>query len=243
MTGLVSVPMHPGAARMVASWVPWQSRSLANGLVTAAALLGIASTYYLFGMLIDRFGWPMAFMISGSVTFVISLAWMFYATNSPAGHWRSTSAEFRLIVGHAAEAQSSGDSVSMYSLLGNRSLVLLTLSYSAVGYFQYLFFYWLEYYFKDVLQLSTDTSRLYATMPDLAMAAGMFLGGWLADDLSRRVGAAPRSSTSGRGRAVGGDRVFGSGSFRSRSALDRRLVLAGDGSRGDERRAVLGHGD
>ena len=77
-----------------------------------------------------------------------------------------------------------------YSLLGNRSLVLLTLSYSAVGYFQYLFFYWLEYYFKSILKLDTDTSRLYATIPMLSMAAGMFLGGWVADDLSRRVGVA-----------------------------------------------------
>ena len=155
-------------------------------------------------MLIDRFDWRMAFLISGSVTFVVSVALMVYATNGPAGHWLVNSAEFRLIAGHAAETQSSGDSVSMYSLLRNRSLILLTLSYSAVCYFQYLFFYWLEYYFKDVLQLSTDTSRLYATMPNLAMAAGMFLGGWLADDLSRRVG--PRH---GRARVAAGGLVAG----------------------------------
>ena len=33
----------------------------------------------------------------------------------------------------------------------NRSLVLLTLSYAAVSYFQYLFFYWMQFYFDNVL--------------------------------------------------------------------------------------------
>src|SRR5262249_9812931 len=37
-------------------------------------------------------------------------------------------------------------------LLRNRSLVLITLSYGAIGYFEYLFFYWMTYYFSKVLQ-------------------------------------------------------------------------------------------
>src|SRR5262249_50824095 len=62
-------------------------------------------------------------------------------------------------------------------------ILLLTLSYAAVGYFQYLFFFWMHYYFKSVLGLNDDSSRLYAAIPNLAMAVGMVAGGWLSDRL------------------------------------------------------------
>jgi hypothetical protein len=41
---------------VVSFWVPVQGRSLANGLVTGAAVLGIASTYTVVGFLIDELG-------------------------------------------------------------------------------------------------------------------------------------------------------------------------------------------
>jgi MFS family permease len=69
--------------------------------------------------------------------------------------------------------------------LNDRRLWLLTLGYSAVGYFQYLFFYWLHYYFSEVLHMDKAESRLYASLPNLALAAGMLLGGWLADRTAR----------------------------------------------------------
>ena len=74
------------------------------------------------------------------------------------------------------------------SLLRNRSLVLLTFSYAAVGYFEYLFFYWLQHYLKKVVGLDEHAARLYATICTLSMGAGMLLGGWLADRSQTRFG-------------------------------------------------------
>jgi MFS family permease len=68
----------------------------------------------------------------------------------------------------------------------SRSLVLLALGYAAVGYFQYLFFYWIEYYFKDVMRLSIAQSRNNTTLLVLALGVGMPVGGWLADWTQRR---------------------------------------------------------
>src|SRR5205814_6974604 len=62
-----------------------------------------------------------------------------------------------------------------------RTLLFLTLSYAAVGYFQYLFFYWLHYYFDSVLLMDKADSRYFAGLPNLAMAACMPIGGWLTD--------------------------------------------------------------
>jgi MFS family permease len=77
---------------------------------------------------------------------------------------------------------------SWLPLLRNRSLVLLTISYAAVGYFEYLFYFWIRHYFDKVLELDKEDSRLAATVANLAMAVGMFLGGWLSDLAMRRYG-------------------------------------------------------
>ena len=74
------------------------------------------------------------------------------------------------------------------SLLQNRSLLLLTASYGAVNYFQYLFFYWILHYLVKVLHVHEQTSQVYAAIPPLAMAVGMPLGGLLSDWLEQASG-------------------------------------------------------
>lgn len=175
LLGIVFTPLHPGSARAVGLWVPPDRRSRTNGLVNGAALLGIAATPPAFGALIDLFGWPVAFFIAAGLTASLALVWATFAADGP----RRPAA---VADGWARPAES------WRTLLGHRSLVLLTLSYGAVGYFQYLFFYWMTYYFQTVLRLPEATSRFYAAIPPLAMAAGMPLGGWLSDRLELTVG-------------------------------------------------------
>ncbi|MCI0364668.1 MAG: MFS transporter [Phycisphaerales bacterium] len=78
--------------------------------------------------------------------------------------------------------------VAWSRLFRSRSLLLLTLSYAAIGYFQYLFFYWMHYYFVQVLNLGKTESRFYAAFPVLAMAMTMPLGGWLSGRMQARHG-------------------------------------------------------
>src|SRR5262249_9864799 len=91
-------------------------------------------------------------------------------------------------------------------LVRNRSLMLLTLSYAAVGYFEYLFFFWMHYYFDDVLRVGKAESRLYSTVLYVAMAAGMFGGGWRSDLLQHAWGR-----RAGRAAVAAGGMVIGAG--------------------------------
>lgn len=218
--GVVSAPMHPGAARSISQWLPREHRAMGNGLVTAAAVIGIASTYYLFGAMIDLVNWPAAFVISGAATAILACTWAVFASDrvpddeptlvsidaemNDASEPRTESGNpYRSPGPQKSDSRSESTSPApkrspdagsaIYALLKNRSLILLTLSYATVGYFQYLFFYWVEYYFNKILKLDTFDSRLYSMIVTLGMAAGMFLGGILSDWLFRRVG--PRSRT------------------------------------------------
>jgi MFS family permease len=178
LMGLVTTPLHPASARAVTSWVALPQRSLANGLVTGAALLGIACTYRVFGSLIRTYGWPSAFVITGIVTAALGFGWLVCARDQPEGS--STPMN--------PPSEPALTARGWAGLMAHRSIVLLTLSYAAVGYFQYLFFYWMQYYFEKVLGLGNTESEYYAALPPLAMAVGMPLGGWLSDKLQPRWG-------------------------------------------------------
>ena len=73
-------------------------------------------------------------------------------------------------------------------LFQNRSLVLLTLSYGALSYVQYLFFNWIEYYLSDQMHLPKSESREASFVILMSMAVGMACGGWVSDRMCRWLG-------------------------------------------------------
>ena len=180
LLGLTNAPLHPGSARMVYDSASPERRASANGWVTFAACVGIAACYYVMGTLIDHFDWPIAFLISGSVTLVVALVWTIRTRG-----WQ------RPLNAFAGGTSAGADLSALMQVLRRRSVVCVTLSYTAYGYFQYLFFYWIEYYFETIRGQGREVSRGYSTMITLAMGAGMVGGGWLADrvprSFSRRV--------------------------------------------------------
>ena len=234
LMGIVSAPLYPSCAAAIGHWVPAPSRSRANGLVNGSALIGVAITPLVFGALIDRVDWPAAFLIAACVTLALAAVWyVFVGTEHeqrPRGDGDTEP--------HGKEA---GELLSWWSLLKDRGLLLLTISYGAVNYFQYLFFYWMNYYFRTVLELPVTRSRAYAAIPPLAMAVGMPLGGWLTDRLEIVFGRR-------RGRKIVpmAGMLSGAGLLMlgvcARSRLDRDLVCAGVGRRWNRRGCILGDG-
>jgi MFS family permease len=187
LMGLFTTPLHPACARAVSNWFPARQVSSANGLVTFAAVLGMASTWPLFGALMDWLDWPAAFLLLAGALVALTSLWAVVGRDRIEQHPSANEAE-RVFVhetGNVSASQSDPAFASSPPLL-SRSLVLLALSYAAVGYFQYLFFYWIEYYFKEVMHLSVAHSRNNTTLLVLALGIGMPVGGWLADRTQRR---------------------------------------------------------
>jgi MFS family permease len=197
LMGACSAPLHPGAARAVSLWLPRPQHALGNGLVTGAALAGIALTPWVFGWLIDHMAWPTAFVLAGAVTALLSCVLALYATDRPGQHRGVNVLERQLIEQGDTEDATAGDGQhapagasavtvgQMVALLRSRSLVLVTVSYGAVSYFQYLIFYWVQYYLIRRLEVTTEVARHYTSLTGVGMMVGMFAGGGLTDWLER----------------------------------------------------------
>ena len=177
LAGICNAPLHPGAAHVVSDLMSHRRRATANGMVTAGALIGIACCYPVFGWLMDRLNWPLAFVVSGVGLIVYGTLWRMFS--------------LPLLPGpeHAAPPASTDyDLPASRSLLRHGSLWLLTLSYAAFGYFQYLFFYWMNYYFEHVLHVPDVESRRIAGAIMLAQGAGMAIGGMSTDAICKILG-------------------------------------------------------
>ncbi len=189
VAGFCSTPLHPGAARSVSLWFPLTSRSTANGLVTAGALIGISVTAPGFGWLMDRFDWSIAFMVSGGALMAFSILWLAMSTDDVNGHPSANDAEKQLVaMSHVPAAGTKASAADFLALFKNSQLMILASSYAAYSYFQYLFFYWIDFYFGKELQLPDGESRRATFIVMMAMAIGMAFGGMLTDRLSRHIG-------------------------------------------------------
>jgi len=184
ISGLWNAPLHPGAAHVVSDVMKGPGRATANGMVTAGALIGIACCYPIFGMLIDRLTWPWAFAVSGATLVGYGAVWHLFVS--------------RLLpnrAGTAPEAPSSPrftelpkPSMVDWTLFRHGNLWLIALSYAAFGYFQYLFMYWMTYYFEKILIVPDVDSRRALFYIMLAQAAGMAVGGLSTDGICRLLG-------------------------------------------------------
>jgi MFS family permease len=173
LTGSTNAPLHPTGARLVANWVPPSGAALTNGLLNGAACVGMASVFVVFGGLIDSLDWPRAFMVMSGVTLLVALLWALLGADHPPG---------------VAPPRPPAAEDGFLRLLADPSLLCLTLSYAALGYFQYLNMYWIEHYFENILQLGKEVSRRNAATLVLSMAGGMVAGGWLSDRAQTQFG-------------------------------------------------------
>ena len=181
LAGVCNAPLHPGAAHVVSVVIRPPRRATANGVITAGALVGIACCFPVFGWLIDTLGWQLAFAAGGAMLVICGLLWRAFAEPT----LPQTAASDAVTPMAGIE-----DGSSPWRLLESGNIWLITLSYAAYGYFQYLFFYWMGYYFKDVLQVPDVDARWASFWIMLSMGGGMVLGGRCTDLLCGWLGTA-----------------------------------------------------
>ena len=187
--------IFPASNRLVANWIPSQERGLANGLVFAGVGLGAGIAPPLITTVMLEHGWRWSFFVTAGIGLVALVVWLVVARDSPEGHFMVRRAELDYIEAGkrsetaAAHAAGRSDEIASWrSIILNRQVMLLTLSYFCFGYVAYIFFSWFFVYLSTVRGLDLKSSGIYGMLPFIAMAIASPFGGWLSDRLAVRYG-------------------------------------------------------
>ena len=175
LAGICNAPLHPGAAHVVSDTMSPSRRATANGMITAGALVGIACCYPGYGWLMDTLSWQWAFVVGGGALIAYGIIWKVLAADSLPHPQDITKTR---------PAHSEGVS----SLFRQSNLWAITLSYAMYSYFQYLIFYWMGFYFKEVLEVPDVNARWAQFWIMIAMGAGMAIGGRSTDFACESLG-------------------------------------------------------
>lgn len=173
--GAVTAPLYPSCAIMNAHWTAPVHRARVWGWVASGTGIGGALAPLLFTWMIGQVGWRSSFVISAVVTGLLAFIWCFYVRDYPNG------AVIEMTTAPKARTP-------WRRLFTNRHLMLLTLSYSATNYFEYIFFYWLFYYFAQIRHASAGESAVSSAIIWTAWTVMTPVGGWISDRLVLRKG-------------------------------------------------------
>jgi MFS family permease len=174
--GITTAPLYPACARMTANWTPMVYHARVQALIIAGSSVGASISPFVFTWIMLKSNWRMPFLAAAFATTGLTVCWLWFARDYPAA--RRPKPTNRVVL----------SSQSWVALFRDRNLLLITLAYGALGYFQYIFFYWMYYYFGEVLHLGTDASARYTTILFITEGAIMPLGGIVSDHLTRLYG-------------------------------------------------------
>lgn len=165
---------------MTANWIAVPERARDQGAVMAGAGLGGAISPLLYSWTIRQFGWRVSLLVTALGTAFLATVWHWYARDSPEEWWSRAKSDSSML--------ALAPSTPWRRLLGDRNLLLLSASYFTVGYFEFIFFYWIYYYFGEIRHAGRDQSAFYTTALFVTFTIFCPMGGRASDYLARTFG-------------------------------------------------------
>jgi nitrate/nitrite transporter NarK len=130
------------------------------------------------------FSWPVVFYFNALLGGVWLIAWLAFATNTPAEHPKISVAELREIETNLASR--SGVAVSPWAALRSPQVLLLSLSYLCLVYGLWMIVLWLPTYMVKARGFSMQAMGWLGMITTVASFIGLVSGGVLSDALLRR---------------------------------------------------------
>lgn len=192
LMGVVQAPLFPITAAAIVEWFPVGGWAFPNGLLSTGLSLGAAATPPLVAWVMVELGWRASFYTAAPLALIVIAAWWWYATDRPHQHAGVSVSELALIRGERQGVVGAVGSrhAMVRRLLGNREILLLSLSYLSMNYVFYFFFSWFYLYLVNVRGFGILEGGFWASLPFVAGALAASAGGLTCDRLCQRLGPA-----------------------------------------------------
>lgn len=190
LIGVGEAAALPNFNRAVANWCGPHERGLGIAITISGIGIGSALTPPITAWIMVNYGWQTAFYLAGAIGVVIALIWFWYATDRPEDHPGVNAQEAALIRGNTPiqTAEDRPTPVPWKAFAQTPSVWWLVFSYTCFGYVAYVYMSWFYLYLVDERGFSVLRGAVYASSPFIAMTIFCPLGGWLTDQLSKRLG-------------------------------------------------------
>ena len=188
--GIGEAGAFPATARVFVRWLPPSERGRVFGLAIMTGAFAGAATQPLVVALLARMSWRAVFALLGGVGVLWAVAWWCFFRDDPRDHPWVNEGELRVIgEGHDARVVLARTPVPWALLARSRALIALCAMYTGAIYGWYFYLTWLPTYLLRGRGFDLAQVGWLAALPLVAIGVGVFLGGWLSDALSRRLGS------------------------------------------------------
>jgi ACS family hexuronate transporter-like MFS transporter len=180
--GLTEGGNFPAAIKAVSEWYPKKERALATGLFNSGTNVGALLTPLLVPWLTMRFGWPMAFYVTGGLGVFWLVLW-FLTYDAPERHPRVSPKELAFIRSDPVEPTVK---IAWVELLGYRATWGFTIAKLMTDPIWWFYLFWIPDFLNkrhglDLLNLGPPLVIIY-----LMTDVGSIGGGWLSSFLIKR---------------------------------------------------------
>ncbi|MBV9479181.1 MAG: MFS transporter [Acidobacteria bacterium] len=174
---------YPVGMRAVHNWMPPRQRALGNSVMFVGSSAATAIAGPLISFLMVKFGWRESFYLSSSVAFFIAGVWYGYARDYPEQGTGTEDQREQVNDSNTAAAEYK-KLFSISTLLRDRRVLFLSVSYVSEGYVLFIFVFWLYIYLVDVRGFNMLKGGMIESLPWLAAVALAPIGGIICDRLS-----------------------------------------------------------
>ena len=188
LLGLAQAPVFPVSSGVMEAWFPSSQWALVQGLQVMGLQLAAAMTPPLIASIMNYAGWQHALFWPALPALGLIALWAWYGRNTPAEHPGVTPEELAELDAPKIQSRMGISWRRLVDLLADRSILLLTFSYTSICYVFYLLGNWCFLYLIQVRHFTLLEGGWLAAAPPLAAALAAGVGGKICGDLCRRFG-------------------------------------------------------
>jgi MFS transporter, ACS family, glucarate transporter len=189
LLGVAHAPFMPVCAGVMAAWLPSRRWALAQGIHTCGCQVGAAMAPPILVLLMQALGWQRALFWAALPPLALIGVWVWYGRNTPGEHPAVSAAELAELGPQVITPHDTGVSFDrIRHILGNRDILILTVSYICMNYVFYLLASWSFLYLIQQRHFTALEGGWLASLPPIGAAIGAGTGGSITDALARRLG-------------------------------------------------------
>ena len=180
--GLGEAGSFPASVKAVAEWFPKRERALATGLFNCGSNIGAIVTPLIVPWITYRFGWRMAFLVTGALGFVWIVCWL-AVYHQPEEDKFLSPAELAHI---QSDVQEQGTTISLRSMVTHRQAWAVALGKFFTDPIWFVYLFWMPDFLSRNLGLDLRGMALPLFVIYTGATVGSVSGGWLSSSLLKR---------------------------------------------------------